>query len=237
MKFIESYPGNGRKILTPNGYREILEVHKTIPYIRYKLILRNGMTLECAGNHVVINSNNVEVRAKDSLGELIQTTQGNSRVTDVINTNIEENMYDISIDSGDELYYSNGILSHNSGKSVTVGIYLTHLYNFSQDRNVGIVANRGAMAREFLNNVKNMYLELPIWMQLGTKVWNKGSIENESGMRILTDVPSSDSFRGYSIHCLVIDECIAYKETITIRDDYTGEIRTLKIGDFYKEFE
>lgn len=38
-------------------------------------------------------------------------------------------------------------------------------------------------------------------------------------------------------NCLVIDECIAYKETITIRDDFTGEIKTLKIGDFYKEFE
>lgn len=37
-------------------------------------------------------------------------------------------------------------------------------------------------------------------------------------------------------NCLVIDECVSYKETITIRDDITGEIRTMKIGDFYKEF-
>lgn len=214
MKFIESYPGNGRKILTPNGYREILEVHKTIPYIRYKLILRNGMTLECAGKHVVINSNNDEVHAKDSFGELIQTTQGNSRVIAVINTNIEENMYDISIDSGDELYYSNGILSHNSGKTISVGMYLAHLYNFGSDLNIGICANRGAQAREFLNSVKNMYLSIPMWMQLGTLVWNKGSIENEAGVRILTDVPSSDSFRGYSIHCLVIDEAAFVRGTV-----------------------
>ena len=62
------------------------------------------------------------------------------------------------------------------------------------------------MAREFLANVKNMFIELPIWMQQGTLVWNQGSIQNESKMRILTDVPSSDSFRGYSVHILVIDE-------------------------------
>ena len=108
----------------------------------------------------------------------------------------------ISIIEDDENEDVIGLLPRQAGKSITTGIYLSHLYNFSQDRNIGIVANRGSMAREFLNNVKNMYLELPMWMQLGTKVWNKGSIENEAGMRILTDVPSSDSFRGYSVNCL-----------------------------------
>lgn len=122
-----------------------------------------------------------------------------------------------------------GLLPRQSGKSVTVGIYLTHLYNFSQDRNIGIVANRGAMAREFLNNVKNMVLELPMWMQLGTIVWNKGSIENEAGMRILTDVPSSDSFRGYSINCLsgeskvkVFDKIDNKYKYISMKELYDG---------------
>lgn len=232
-KFIESYPGGGRRILTPGGYREILEVHKTIPYTKYQLELENGMKLECAYNHVVINSDNDEVYAKDSLDVILQTTQGNSRVIKVINTNTEENMYDVSIDSSDELYYSNGILSHNSGKSITVGIYLSHLYNFSQDRNIGIAANRGAMAREFLNNVKNMVLELPMWMQLGTLIWNKGSIENEAGMRILTDVPSSDSFRGFSVHCLVIDETAFIRNTMW--DEFTESIFPSQSGLAWKK--
>ena len=99
-----------------------------------------------------------------------------------------------------------GLMGRQSGKSISTGIYLCHQYNFNKELNIGIVANKGAMAREFLANVKNMFIELPIWMQQGTLVWNQGSIQNESKMRILTDVPSSDSFRGYSVHILVIDE-------------------------------
>ena len=205
-KFIESYSGNGRKILTPSGYKKILEVHKTIPYRKFRIELDNGLSLECAYNHVIINENNTEIYSKDSLDSYIKTVNGISRVIAVIDLEIEENMYDISIDSEDELYYSNGILSHNSGKSISTGIYLCHQYNFNKELNIGIVANKGSMAREFLSNVKNMFIELPIWMQQGTLVWNQGSIQNESKMRILTDVPSSDSFRGYSIHILVIDE-------------------------------
>lgn len=99
-----------------------------------------------------------------------------------------------------------GLMGRQSGKSISTGIYLCHQYNFNKELNIGIVANKGSMAREFLANVKNMFIELPIWMQQGTLIWNQGSIQNESKMRVLTDVPSSDSFRGYSIHILVIDE-------------------------------
>lgn len=99
-----------------------------------------------------------------------------------------------------------GKMSRQSGKSVSTGIYLTWMYNFRSELNIGIVGNKGSQAREFLNTTKNMILSLPIWMQQGTEVWNKGSIENESKMRIMTDVPSSDAFRGFVISILVCDE-------------------------------
>ena len=201
-KFIESYSGNGRTVLTPTGYKEILQVHKTVPYRKFKIVLANGLFLDCAHNHVVIDEAKCEHYAENALGVILQTELGLSEVINVINLEIEEHMYDISIDSDDELYYSNGILSHNSGKSVTSAIYLAHMYNFKRDINIGIVANKGPMAREFLANTKNILIELPVWMQQGSTVWNKGSIENESKMRILTDVPSSDSFRGFTISCL-----------------------------------
>jgi hypothetical protein len=126
-----------------------------------------------------------------------------------------------------------GLMGRQSGKSVSTAIYLAHEFNFNKELNIGIVANKGPMAREFLANAKNILIELPIWMQQGIQVWNKGSIENESKMRILTDVPSSDSFRGFTISILVVDECVAYDETITVRDDETGEVFDISIGDFY----
>jgi len=240
-KFIETYPGNGRKILTPDGYAEILYVHKTIPYMKVKLILSNNLELECASNHVIIDEFNNECYAINSLGINIKTVDGIAKVIEVLDLQVKEHMYDISIDSKDELYYSNGILSHNSGKSVTTAIYLVHLYSFGKDLNIGIVANKGPMAREFLANAKNMFIDLPVWMQQGTSVWNKGSIENESKMRILTDVPSSDSFRGFTISCLdgkslvnVLDTHNNYK-TISLEELYsTGNITSkLSINDKY----
>ena len=126
-----------------------------------------------------------------------------------------------------------GLMGRQSGKSISTAIYLSHKFNFSKELNIGIVGNKGAQAREFLANTKNILIELPIWMQQGINVWNKGSIENESKMRILTDVPNSDAFRGYTIAILVVDECVAYNETITVRDDETGEVFTTTIGDFY----
>lgn len=121
-----------------------------------------------------------------------------------------------------------------SGKSVTVGIYLSHVYTFYKDMNIGIAANKAGMAREFLDKTKNILISLPIWMQLGCKVWNKTFIENENGMRILTDATSADSFRGHTCHIVIVDECIEYNEIITIRNDRTGLVEDIKIGEFYK---
>jgi len=107
-----------------------------------------------------------------------------------------------------------GLMGRQSGKSISTAIYLAWVFNFGKDINIGIVGNKGAQAREFLANTKNILIELPIWMQQGTNMWNKGSIENESKMRILTDVPNSDAFRGYTIAILVVDECAFIRPTV-----------------------
>lgn len=107
-----------------------------------------------------------------------------------------------------------GLMGRQSGKSISTAIYLSHEFNFNKEINIGIVANKGPMAREFLANAKNIIIELPIWLQQGVNVWNKGSIENESKMRILTDVPSSDSFRGFTIAILIVDEAAFIRPTI-----------------------
>lgn len=101
-----------------------------------------------------------------------------------------------------------------SGKSVTVGIYLSHFYTFNKDMNIGIAANKAGMSREFLDKTKNILIELPVWMQIGCKVWNKTFIENENGMRILTDATSADSFRGHTCHLVIVDECAFIRQNV-----------------------
>jgi len=226
-KFIETYSGNARLVYTPDGYRTIIEVHKTIKYRKVQIYLDNGLKLECAYNHVVINANNKEVFAEDCTDEILQTVHGDSRVTSVVDTGIEEHMYDISIDSETELYYSNGVLSHNSGKSVTVGIKLSHYFVFSKDMNIGIAANKAGMAREFLDKTKNILILLPIWLQQGVKVWNKTFIESENGMRIMTDATSQDSFRGFT--------CLRGDTKVKVFDKITNEKKTLSLTEINED--
>jgi hypothetical protein len=107
-----------------------------------------------------------------------------------------------------------GLMGRQSGKSVSTAIYLAHCFLFKKEINIGIVGNKGKQAMEFLSNTKNILVELPIWMQVGVNVWNKGSIEGENAMRILTDVPTSDAFRGFTIAILVVDECAFIKPTV-----------------------
>jgi hypothetical protein len=205
-KFIETYPGNGRKIQTPSGYKEILEVHKTIKYPKFEIHLENGMSLKAAHNHVIIDEYNNEVYVENAMSKNIQTVNGASKVVNVVDLNIEEHMYDISIDSKEEVYYSDGILSHNSGKSVTVGIYLCWLALFEKDVNIGIAAQLKSMAKEFLVKVKDIFIALPIWLTPGIKAWNELSISLENGVRMLSDTASSNSFRGHTVTYSVTDE-------------------------------
>jgi len=186
------------RVLTNDGYKQVHSIHKTIKLPKYKIVLENGLSLEAAHNHVVIASDNEEVYVKDCLGIILNTVNGPSKVISVQDLKIKEHMYDISIDSKDEVYYSNGILSHNSGKSVTVGIYLVHLSLFEKDVNVGIAAQKHSMATEFLTKVKDIFVNLPIWLTPGIKAWNMKSISLENGVRILSDRAGSSAFRGHT---------------------------------------
>ena len=99
-----------------------------------------------------------------------------------------------------------GLLPRQSGKSVTVGIYLCHLALFENDINIGIAAQKHSMASEFLTKVKDIFTELPIWMTPGIKAWNTRSISLENGTRLMSDVASSQAFRGHTIAYSVTDE-------------------------------
>ena len=98
------------------------------------------------------------------------------------------------------------VFPRQAGKSAKTAVWLTWLFLFKEQINMGICANRGSTATDFLANVKNIYTCLPIWLQQGIKVWNVKRIEGENGTRILTDATSGDSFRGSTMNVVVVDE-------------------------------
>jgi len=102
-----------------------------------------------------------------------------------------------------------------SGKTVTSGTYLLWLALFREDQTmIGIVANKAKTAREVLDKIKKIYLNLPVWMKKGIEIWNKGEIEFENGTRIMTDGPSSDSFRGFTCNIIYVDETAYIKKSL-----------------------
>lgn len=109
------------------------------------------------------------------------------------------------------------------GKTVVSGIYLLWRTLQKENINIGIVANRGETSREVLNKIKNIFIEMPIWLQLGVEVWNKGSVYFDNNVRILTDVPSSDAFRGHTLNLLYGDE-FAYLDSKDKYDEFVDSI-------------
>ena len=115
-KFINIWDIEDFQILTDDGFVDIKSLHETIPYIKYHIETFNGLTLDCADNHIVFDENMNEIFVKNLRNEdKIMTANGIDTIICVECTNIEENMYDFELDeNSNHRYYTNGILSHNT---------------------------------------------------------------------------------------------------------------------------
>lgn len=141
------------EIMTPQGWQDISKAMKTIPYKIWKLKTETGKTLECADTHILFNENHEQVFVKDLKENVsyIQTKDGLEKVVSIEETDIEENMYDVEVNSDTHEYYSNDIVSHNT---TTVAAYLLHQICFNEDIRVAMLANKADTAREILEKVK-----------------------------------------------------------------------------------
>lgn len=206
-KFIETIElsnlGNF-EIKSDIGLVKIKELHKT-KELPMCIIKTKNLSLKCAKNHILIDEFNNEVPACLSLNRKIKTEFGIQEIIEYIDLNINENCYDLTLENH-HLYYSNGFLSHNSGKSVTVGIWILHVFLFQKDLIIGIASNKLAMSKEFVDKVKKMFLTVPMWLQCGILNWNVATIEGENRIKILSDTSNSSSFRGFSVNYLIVDE-------------------------------
>ena len=93
-----------------------------------------------------------------------------------------------------------------SGKSVSVAIYLLWYAIFHADKVVAILANKGATAREMITRITLALENLPFFLQPGCRQLNKGSISFSNNSRIIAAATSGNSIRGLSISLLYLDE-------------------------------
>ncbi len=224
-KFIEEIDVSDWEVETDAGWADILSSNKTIPYEIHTVVTESGKKLQCADTHILFDSDLNEIFARDCLNKVIQTIDGPELVTSVSNTHVEENMYDLSVDSDDHRYYTNGFLSHNS---TTCAVFLCHYIIFNDNKTCAILANKAATSREILSRVQSVYEYLPSWLKHGVTEWNKGSFQLENGSRILASATSSSAIRGFSINCTDSNAIIIVKHK------QTNEIREITMGEFEK---
>lgn len=203
-KFIDTLNVSEWEIDTDTGWHDIDKVMMTIPYQVWRLTLVDGSILEGADTHIIFDEYLQEVFLKDvHVDDLIAVRDGFIRVASIEVLDNVESMYDIEVNSVDHRFYSGNILSHNS---VTVVSYFLWVLLFHDNQNLAILANKGALARDLLSKVKLAYEYLPMWIQQGICVWNKGNVELENGSKILAASTTSSAVRGGSYNLIFLDE-------------------------------
>ncbi len=220
---------DGWEILADSGWEPITQINKTIPYQKYKITTQNGLFLECADTHIIFDFYFKEIFVKDCIPfqTYIQTEKGISLVVEVEIFDEWEEMYDVSVDSDEHRFYSNGILSHNT---LTMSCYAVWFAIFHPNKIIAILANRGATAREIMRKCQDIYESLPIWLQQGVEEFNKSKMILENGSIIMAESTSSSAIRGYSINAILLDE-FAFVNNNLAEEFFTSVYPTISSGE------
>lgn len=202
-KFIETSTSD-YLVETPTGFSPINRILKTIEYQVFKVSLENGMFIECADEHILM-SKGIQYYAKDLIPNesYLDTIEGESKVIGVEVLDMYENMYDLDINDDNKVYYTNGILSHNT--TIVAG-YILHYMIFNSEKNVAIVAHQRDQAQEILERIQRAFEVLPLWLQPGVRVYNKTSMRFDNGSKCLAAASTSSGVRGKSFSLLYVDE-------------------------------
>ena len=215
------------EIETDSGWDPLESIGKTIPYLKYKIILENGFFLSGADNHIVFLDNFIQVFLKDiKIGDEIITIAGVSKVIDIIKTDTYENMYDVVVNSSTHRYYSNGILSHNT---VIAAGFLLWYAMFNPDSTVLIAAHKFSGAQEIMQRIRFAYESCPEHIRAGAKNYNRGSIEFDNESRIVAQTTTETTGRGMSIAVLYADEFSFVRPSIA-RNFISSILPTLSTG-------
>ena len=119
------------------------------------------------------------------------------------------------------------------GKTITSAACILHYTIFQSNKTVAILANKSVAAREVLSRYQIMYENLPLWMQQGVKVWNKGDVELENGSKIFTSATSTSGIRGKSVNWLYIDEAAIVPNNVA-EEFFTSTYPTIMAGETTK---
>jgi DNA repair exonuclease SbcCD ATPase subunit len=162
-KFVDSFDLENLEIETDTGWHPVSKIMKTVPYRVWELTTEAGLTLECADDHIIFNEKFSQQFVKDiSPGNKIQTRNGIDIVSSVNIRDREENMFDITVDSANHRYYTNGILSHNTTiiNALSYALYGQALTNIKKENLINKTNVKGMLVTvEFEKNGNKYRIE------------------------------------------------------------------------------
>src|SRR5574337_703058 len=135
-------------------------------------------------------------------------------------------MYDLTVDSEEHTYFTNGILSHNS--TVAAG-YLLWYAMFKPDSFILITSYKFDGAIDIMDRIKYAYESIPDFIRDSVVVYNKKSIEFSNKSKIICTTTTENTGRGLSISLIYCDELAAVPPQIS-KAFYTSLAPTISTG-------
>lgn len=229
-KFVEVYSVPEKfEISTPQGWKPIKHVMKTVPYDVWYIKLENGDELKGADTHILYTENHTPIYLNEiKVDQLIETDNGYSKCIELKKLDVPpEHMFDIEVDSVEHEFYSNGFVSHNTTCS---SVFMLWFACFQKDKTIAILANKASTAKKILDEIKFAYEHLPEYIKPGVVEYNAFSIEFDNGCNIIAAATSPDSIRGRALALLYMDEFAFVTPPSLAEDFWTSTFPTISTG-------
>lgn len=226
-KFTKSLDVTDWQVDSGQGWVDVTHWNETVEYPVWRLETNTGSVLKAADTHILIREDGSEIFLRDCLGVKLQTVSGLETVMSVEPTGETAVMYDLTVDSPDHTYYTNGILSHNT--TVAAG-YLLWYAMFNDDSTILIASNKFDGAQEIMHRVRYAYESIPDHIRAGVRTYNKRSIDFDNGSRIVATATTENTGRGMSLSLIY---CLGGENTVEIRNKTSGQESVVRLDELF----
>lgn len=167
-----------------------------------------------------INFNEEWTYVKDLTDDhYVRNVDGWDKVASVEMLEDKQFMADLTVDSYNHSYYTDGILSHNTTTTVA---YLLHALIFHDHKSCMVVANKGRTGLEIVKKMKEVLEDLPFFLKPGIISVSADRMSFENGSYITTAAASKSPATGDSLNILYIDEVALIPPNII--DEYWASV-------------
>lgn len=197
----EEYPVTGVRVETPNGFVDVKTVYKTKPLDTWKLTTVHGKELIGSRHHLVHTEIALQELHTIQPGDFVFTNTGCEEVLSIGPTGKTEELYDLSIDSSDHLFYSGGVLSHNSTTFAVNQLIMSYLLPKFSTLYVAPYAQQKSTYAQKLGEMEKAFA-----FPIGPQNVNKKVFPNGSLIELVHCLTTASHARGKSTDQILVDE-------------------------------